>query len=318
MLGKLVALRQDFSEWRQFAWRRRAAEAAMLRAIEARIAALPPRPPAPPASGRGLVMGMAAGYGPAALAPFVRSLRGSAFQGDIVLLLADAPAGTREWLAGYGVEAFACESVSLLGMAPHSGRMFRLLELLEDRLAMGPYSRVLMADTRDVVFQADPCAGAESADLHVFLEGNGHRVADCPLNSDWMRRAMGEAGLQRHAEEPISCVGTVIATPGALRAYLLHMCRLILLAPQRARHSGLDTAAHIHIVAEGLVGGTARRSPNGELVQTVPTARPHGVSVGPDGVLRNADGTVSAIVHQYDRDPVLNAAVAERWGLPPG
>ncbi|WP_372623283.1 hypothetical protein [Falsiroseomonas sp.] len=60
------------------------------------------------------------------------------------------------------------------------------------------------------------------------------------------------------------------------------------------------------------------RVPNGQAVMTVPDDAPHGLLAGPDGLLRHEDGRASAVVHQYDRDAALRAAVAARWGAPAG
>ena len=129
-----------------------------------------------------------------------------------------------------------------------------------------------------------------------------------------MRQAFGEAGLRRHAPLPISCAGTLVATPWALRLYLLHMIRLILEAPPAMRHSGIDQAIHNHLMLEGLVGEAPCAVPNGQAVMTVPAGLPHGLVVRPDGRLRHADGSLSGILHQYDRDPALRDAVLARWG----
>ncbi|WP_270935765.1 hypothetical protein [Falsiroseomonas oryzae] len=310
-------MRHDFGGYRQAEARRRAAEAALLGRIEARLAALAERPLPPCGGTRSLVMGLAANYGPAELAPFVRSLRAGGHAGEAVLLLAGNPPETRAFLEVHGVRAVHAEALPLLAMSPNSARMFCYLDhLIGEVLAADgttPYRHVLLTDTRDVVFQGDPFARAGAAEALFFLERPGRTIGGCPVNAGWMRLALGEAGLRRWADAPVSCAGTFLATPRALLAYLLHMCRLILLAPPAARQSGIDQAIHNHILQAGLVPGTLA-VPNGDAVTTVPDDAPHGLAVAPDGLLRHADGRASEIVHQYDRVPELRAAVARRWG----
>ena len=90
------------------------------------------------------------------------------------------------------------------------------------------------------------------------------------------------------------------------------MCRLILKAPPITRYSGIDQAIHNYIMIEGLVGN-AQIVPNGFAVTTIPSDLPHGLIAMPDGILKNADGSVSEIVHQYDRDPALMALITDRY-----
>lgn len=317
LLQRLRQARRDVSEHRQVSGRRRAAEARLHRQICERAATHAARPPIEATDNRTLVLGLSANYGPADLAPFVLSLRGTGYVGDAVLFVCNTTPDTRRFLAAHRIRAIPFDVLPMLPMSMNSARMLRYLDFLEEQvLALDgttPYAHVLLTDIRDVVFQGDPFARAAGADIHYYLEEAGRTVGGCPINARWMREALGEEGLRLTAASPISCAGTLLATPQALLDYLLQMCRLILEAPPLARYSGIDQAIHTYLMTRRSAGRAQRAVPNGEAVMTVPSGAPHGLRVMPDGRLRNPDGSFSEIVHQYDRDPALQAAVAGRW-----
>jgi len=315
-LEKLARLRRDVRDDRQVSARRRAAERTLHMQLSERIARLAADPPQG-AGARTLVMGLSVNYGPDELRPFIGSLRHHGYAGDVVLLVANTNAETRAFLGGHGVDAVPFDMLPMLAMSMNSARMLRYLDILGERVfapdGSTSYAHILLTDVRDVVFQGDPFARAAGADIHYFLEEGSRTIGSCAVNANWMRQALGEAGLRRTAASPVSCAGTLIATPQALLAYLLQMCRLILEVPALARYSGVDQAIHNHLMVEGLAGRHPRAVPNGQAVMTVPSDVPHGLTLQPDGTLLNRDGSVSEIVHQYDRDPVLREAVAARW-----
>lgn len=312
ILRRVRRLAADLGQFRKALDAAAKAQARMgqhLDALAAGVRALPPVP----ASGRNLVMGLTAGYGPAELAPFVDSLRGTGFTGDIALVTFQTSAETSAWLAERGVTELTFDSLPLLAMSMNSARMLKYLEFLRTEVIGGarPYDYIMLADVRDIVFQGDPFARAGDADIYYFLE-SGRTIGTCPVNSVWMAQAFGPDVLRQTAHSPVSCAGTLIARPAALLEYLLWMARYIAESPPEVRYSGIDQAIHNYIMINNLVGG-AKTEPNGGAVMTVPTDQPTGMSVS-GGVLRNADGSVSETVHQYDRDPDLLPAVRARWG----
>lgn len=285
-------------------WRQRS-EAA----LRAEIERLPPLP-----AGRGdLVMGLALGYGAAELAPFLLSLRATGYTGEVLLLTSGTDDATAGFLARHGARAVAFHAARLMPMSLNSARMFRYLDLLAERAAAGtPPARILLADTRDLVFQSDPFAALGEGRLRFHLE-RPLRLADCPTNSEWLRRALGPEALAELGHHPVSCAGTLLGRADAVFEYLRHMARLLLDVPPPHRFSGVDQAVHNAILWRGLIPG-GQAVPNAAEVLTVP----------PDGLgalarlegarIVNADGGASAIVHQYDRDDAAKRAVLAAYG----
>ena len=278
---------------------------------ERRAAVLPADPHGTP-----MVMGLAAHYGPRELAPFVDSLRGTGYEGEVVLLTYGCKPDTAAYLRRQRVRMVPFHGLGAMAMSMNSSRMHRYLDvLLEAALNSGdpaPNGPVLLTDVRDVVFQANPFpfppnpAGGLPAPLVFFMET--HRtIGDCPINADWMQRAFGAGVAASMAAEPISCAGTLMGTRAGVTDYLCHMLTHLAAVPPEHRFSGVEQAIHTYILAKRLVPGPVV-SANGDWVLTVPHSADSGITLR-DRHIVNPDGRVAPVVHQYDRDAALTAAV---------
>lgn len=270
-----------------------------------------------PTGDRTAVIGLAANYGIPELTPFVRSLRDSGYAGDIVLLTYGCSSETAAFLRHHNVRMVPFTSLGAMAMSMNSARMFRYLDWLLEQYLNAPdgvaYNRLLLADVRDVVFQGDPFRQAPPGRVLFFLESR-RTLGTCPINADWMTRAYGEAALRELANQPVSCAGTIMGTPDGLLEYLALMVRDLVAVPPQHRFSGVDQAVHNYILGKGLLNG-AVAVPNGASVMTVASEPPTGVQLDAASRIVNDDGRISEVVHQYDRDPMVLAAVAARYGL---
>lgn len=268
-----------------------------------------------PAGGRPQVIGLAAHYGPAELAPFVRSLRGSGYEGDITLLSFGSTPATAQFLREHRVRMHPFTALGAMPMSMNSSRMYECIDVLLDPLLNAPEQAfdnlVLLTDVRDVVFQGDPFADLPEGRLLGFLE-TARTLGECPINRDWLQRASGPALLAELAARPVSCAGTVIGTRSAVLEYLLHMVRLLAAVDPQHRYSGVDQAIHNVILWKGLVAGS-QPVPNGQAVFTIPDSagsyQVDGERVG------TPERAFPAVVHQYDRHPELVTQIQRRWGL---
>jgi hypothetical protein len=176
------------------------------------------------------------------------------------------------------------------------------------------YDYILLADIRDIVFQGDPFARVDGADIYYYLEAD-RLIGDCPINSGWMEKAFGPEVQRRTASHRISCAGTLIATPVGLMEYLLQMALYICQSRPSVRQSGIDQAIHNYLMINRMVANAQIRE-NGLEVMTVPADRPNFLSVAQDGRFRNPDGSFSETVHQYDRDQALDKVIAAKFRRP--
>lgn len=253
------------------------------------------------------VLGYATRYGPAELEPFIRSLRAH-FSGAVVLTVDDR-ADVRALLDHYGV--IAADPKPAGSWAPHP--VMQRFAAYDAWLTERPWVRdVLITDVRDVVFQGDPFA-TPAARLEVYAEGDGASLADHRFNRKHLKALFGRALTDRLADCPCICVGTVFG-PGADVARL---CRTMLMLAAIPRSEvggafGADQAACNLAVHLGLVDADIR--PNYDRVATIGDRA--GLTCGRDGLIVNPNGSISPIVHQYDRHPDLADRMRERWGRP--
>jgi len=255
-----------------------------------------------------LVLGYATGYDSADVAIFVRSLR-SHYSGAIALVV-DPDPELRDFLKSYNVETLDAPDLALEGgdWTPHPvvSRFAGFDALLRSR----PWVRnALLTDVRDVVFQASPLEPAPEG-LEFFAE------CETPLslhdfNMKYIRAVGGEKLAEAVADQACICVGTVIGP----REQLMRFCRLILMLGAIPRSEiggafGADQATCNLAVHLGLLEGQVM--PNHSRVATlgmVPTSK----LTLKEGMIHNPDGSVSPIVHQYDRHPLLMTAMWSRW-----
>ena len=252
-----------------------------------------------------VVAGYATGYDAHHIAPFVRSLR-SVFDGEIALA-ADARPDVQALFAEYGVRFLAQPQTQ--GWQPHPV-MARFAAVDAHLSGRADVRNVLLTDVRDVIFQKAPFQPAPEG-LEVFLEGN--RLADHAFDMKYLRALAGDAIADDLAPAPAICVGTVLGP----RADMVRFCRTVLMLAAVPRSEmggsfGADQAACNMAIHMGLVEAEVRE--NYGRVATIGLAAADGFAFR-DGQVVNPDGTVSAIVHQHDRHPILAEAVRGRWAV---
>lgn len=261
---------------------------------------------APAAATDDLILGYATGYDAADVAPFVRSLR-AVFHGPVVLVVDQDPA-LLAFLAENRIEAVAPATVETWSPHPVVARFAAFDRLMSER----PEARnVLLTDVRDVVFQAAPFE-PQPKGLEFFNEYADGVLADHAFNMKYLRGVGGEAIARALADKPCVCVGTVMGPRDAM----MRFCRtlLMLVAVPRSEIGGAfgaDQAACNIAVHLGLIEGEI--ASNYGRVATLGLTQSENLRVT-DGRIVNPDGSVSPVVHQHDRHPILAAAMHERWG----
>jgi len=163
---------------------------------------------------------------------------------------------------------------------------------------------VLLTDLRDVVFQRDPFADRVDG-LELFFEDASVRFGEDHFNTRWIRDVYGHAQLDRMRGNPVSCSGTVVGTRQAMLAYLAEMIGQIAL--QRGPIGSRDQAVHNVLIASG-------RLPSALLVRNgygrvLTLGAMKTFELASDGKVLNADGSVPAVLHQWDRHRALAARV---------
>lgn len=254
------------------------------------------------------MLGAASGYGPRQVKAFVASLR--AVHDGPAAILTDRPDALGPLLERFGVDCLV-PSVPR-GYAPHPGSA-RFLDALQAVEALYPETGcILLSDVRDVVFQADPFA-PPPAGIEFVIEAEPRTLAQHGANFRWLSALAGAGVARSVAGAPCVCSGTILG-PREDIVRLIRQMMLLMAVPRSAVPAsfGADQAAVNLIAHWGLVGG-ASLLPNHGRIATIGMTEPARVSLDAAGLIRAADGPASAIIHQYDRHPVLAAAVEARW-----
>lgn len=191
-------------------------------------------------------------------------------------------------------------------------RFFLARQLL--RLLTAPPDAVLLSDSRDVVFQADPFALMHSG----CCTGQEYNtLGDSPINAQWIRSTYGESGFERLADLPVLCSGVTIGSFLSVLAYLDQFCAEI------SRHAVERRSVLIPIWDQAYHNMILRREPPGDLVlmpwysqlATVGEVPPEALSVDGDGRIAVAQG-VPSILHQYDRHTKVAASIFSLYPPP--
>ena len=243
-----------------------------------------------------LVAGYARGYSAEDLRPFLKSLRGTGYDGGILLFVdGGAVREAQKWGA-------TVRPVPPLRMKVHSDRFLCLEEALRGVKCNG----VLLTDTRDVYFQTNPAIALPAEGLNVFEEDASMTIGTCPYNSLWIQLGYGDEALRKMSKEAISCVGTVCGDYGSV-TYYLRLLRQEVERIQPRTQKPQDQGAHNYLIND-VLDATCWKNEDAE-VYTVGYIKPFGRVRVVDGKVVNSRGRAPAVIHQWDRHPNLKQLI---------
>jgi hypothetical protein len=170
------------------------------------------------------------------------------------------------------------------------------------------------------------------------------RINDQSKNRGWILTARGRHELERIGDNFISCSGTTIGGYDAIQTYLLHMIKSFDESPQCNNVLGCDQGHHNYLLYSGrlmkptflsdehhqslptifqiiigkqgysivnTVGLLAKREDN-QRKKIITPLRSVGIVHNVTDEVLNWDGTVTPILHQYDRDEELRHIMTVR------
>ena len=263
-------------------------------------------------TGKNLIVGIARNYTIADLRPFVRSARKHHDCRILLVINNDEQLG-RE-LEAEGVDYLLDDISSNLGR-PHMnfGRVADYVAVL--RTLTGQVQRVFLADTRDVVFQADIFKALPDMPMIFFQEGEGFSHDVAGWNGNAIRRTGGNDVFEKIKHHEVICSGTVLGQHAEMLMYCWE--KLLLGQMVGRRHhmrSGIDQATTNIIVRLNLVP-SAVVMPYDGAVATLSGRNTNFLTVKVQ-LLVTANGTVPAAVHQYDRNPEVRDFVYAAYDGP--
>jgi hypothetical protein len=276
-----------------------------------------------------LILGMAVGMTLEQLKPFFLSLEKAGHRGDVCICLAGLDRATLDFLRARRVNLVPFQKVYLRQgwayvaalvrpfMRPVQRRQFERQVLLaylhlhcarhvfcRDYLAEcgGGYDQVMMADTRDVIFQSDPFAFKMPEGLSTFMEDASQTIGSCACTSSWVRNGYGTAVLRELADKRINCSGVIFGSPAVLLDYFEQVLRLYSACKPR---SSIDQATHNYILYKQPPTLWQAFENGAGPVLTLGYMKAHQFRFNEQGLLVSANGRVFNTLHQYDRHPEL-------------
>jgi hypothetical protein len=172
------------------------------------------------------------------------------------------------------------------------------------------YANVLLADSRDVVFQRDPFASLP-AGLTTGLESV--LMKDQPANVEWLRHLYGDDStfpMESLMNQKVICSGVTLGGTADVATYLEKVCAEFMEKLPRMIHTPyLDQGVHNGLLRTGKISN-AHFTENGEpWIATVGTSDLREFAKSSRELL-TASGEPVSIVHQYDRHPALMTSLA--------
>jgi hypothetical protein len=276
-----------------------------------------------------VVITMVANLGLQVASRFVRSLRETGAPCTMVLLLPQTNsshaliASLQEWHATpHFYDTSRPPFNALKGNRAKLVRYWAALEYLRikrDRHASG---RVLLADSRDVIFQRDPFTipADHSRPLDVFIEDYLRTFGNSGINQGHVVPCFGADAVRRiflTPPRPVSCSGVTLGSYDAVVAYLDVMWSEMMLPRYSAQCLQHDQAFHNYLLWSGRLSRATRgvRAHSNEEGPVTTIGWPQHLYRDRFGRVLNRKGAVVHIVHQYDRRKRLVSSLGARYAL---
>ncbi len=237
------------------------------------------------------------------VAPWIRSLRGTGFDGRVVLV-------AYEDIADHVIDAMRRENVEVrrakMEISVNRGRFKDFETILAE---MPAETLVIATDVRDVVFQSNPSKLAEllkpAEGLDIAVSSEGWRYCDSEWNLSTLRKVFPSYETSMHGEE-VYCSGVIVGTAASLK----QMCARIWEISRTAPSFNGDQVAMNIILREPAFAHRVNRLDvrDGRVFHARATwlRRMQGNSVTGEpvfslltGMARRADGSLVSVLHQY-------------------
>ena len=95
---------------------------------------------------------------------------------------------------------------------------FKRYEIFSKYIKNKNYNNILLCDSRDIYFQADPFRFKYKGPINFFLED--YQIKNCSYNSNWLLKTYGKTIFNDMRDEIILCSGTVLGTHKRIKEYL--------------------------------------------------------------------------------------------------
>jgi hypothetical protein len=187
-------------------------------------------------------------------------------------------------------------------------RFFLALEIVQTH--RNALTHVLLADSRDVIFQRNPF---EQIDSRLVSGLEEKIIGDCPRNSDWIIQVYGIEVHRLLSKRTVVCAGISLGPVKEVEQYLVSMCREIWRClPKVAAIEQYDQAIHNYLIYNGRVNLELTDNRAG-LIATLHYESSSNIQIDAARGVAKVQGKAPAIIHQYDRHDNLLRFVKEKF-----
>jgi len=181
-----------------------------------------------------------------------------------------------------------------VGMNPCLTRFFFIEKLLQN-LDLQPDSRIMLADSRDIIFQGD----AFGLLSEPFV--TGYEPVTVGKKDQWIGRVYGEEGQKALHRRQVICAGFSIGGAAEVRRYVGVLCdELWARLFKILFHRGPDQAVHIRLFHDGRLPARICHNHEG-LIATISMEGTNNLEIDRAGGVVKVYGKIPVVLHQYDR-----------------
>lgn len=228
---------------------------------------------------------------------FVKSLRGTGYNGDIVFIEGIQDELTLAKYAQYNVTILPCEK----GNRNIIEKFFTFLINNEEK-----YNKVLLSDVRDVVFQHNPFDYFKDDKLHLTTEDL--KIKDQNLNSFWIKQEFGADVLEKIKNEIIINAGIMY---GGIISVINWVEKCLIYSPK------VEQAVLNYVYRIGRLDAVVEPNDGHSLVWTIGTKidTEHDDFYGIIGhhIVTLGNHVAPPIIHQYDRHSRIRKALEDYY-----
>lgn len=237
----------------------------------------------------------------------VKSFHNEICQNSLLKILYRLFIGVLEFGSKAGMEGFnpVYRSVASAWFHTTNARYFAYQDFLK---VNSNYRCVLLSDSRDVVFQANPFPQVEPNIVHVFEHDPKIVFGDEDMNhggldTQWTVGIYGKKITDALKGKPVTCVGTIMGSPAILLKYMAIM-EAEILANKRGT---LEQPIQNKLIYLDLPNDFVKIHPNSDGLILTLHAVEENQAYEVDESKVKVNGKVVPVLHQYDRIPTLES-----------
>ena len=252
-------------------------------------------------SKKNLILSAACGIDPKSIDFFLKSLRH--FYHDEICFLENL----KDYELKKTLDLYNCQYLEITDhkFDVQIKRYYHYLNILERK----QYKNILLCDSRDIYFQADPFKYEYKGNINFFLESK--IIKNCQFNSNWIVKTYGEKIFDEISKNTIVCSGTTLGKYDQIKHYLKLMCdqsknfkykkrlRYLLTFRRDKEGRGSDQAYANYISHKNLIENSYFYSNESGPIATVYYLKK--INFNKNSQLLNSNNEPYVIVHQYDK-----------------